>query len=64
MEIKDIILFRNRFRCGDIIIVENPAEAGHELTKASIVQIYPKYAIVSNGKYKWCQHWIDLIRMN
>lgn len=64
MKKEELALYRNRYHCGDIVVTDNPAEAGKELTKAQIYRIYPHFAIVTNGRYRWCVHWVDLKKNN
>lgn len=64
MDKTKIVLYRNRFRVGDFVSTRKRFETGSELVKAQIFAIYPKYAIVTEGKYRWCVHWTDLMEEN
>ena len=64
MEKEKIALYRNSYRCGDIVITYNPADSGKELVKVRIWGIHPKYAIVTNDRYRWCIHWTELMLNN
>ena len=57
---EQLALYADRFRCGDKVLTDNPAESGKEVTQVTIMQKYPKFAVVTNGKYRWCKHWTDL----
>ena len=64
MEVKDIIKDRDRCHCGDTVESDNPAEPGSEIKEAWIQMKYPKFAVLTNGKYRWCKNWIDLMKHN
>lgn len=61
---KRINIYKDNCHCGDIIIVLNPTESNKELIKATVCAKYTDFVMVTNGNYKWCVNWVDVMQNN
>ena len=56
--------YKDKYHIGDKITVTNPAEAGKELFEVKIYSKFSDFVMVTNGKYKWCVDWIEVMKAN